>query len=611
MSNDKNRKGISSFDNNERLYLLVAYLLANPGYVSLIDLTEFLHYSRTTILTDISKAKSFLKKYNIEITYDRTKGYSLNGSSDQQMKIANHLIFENMELVSRDDFEMAISNNKLIKFVKIFIIQFEKEFKAKFSDSYFDSLVILIAIILLRNCGKNFIGVEADSFVEQTYEYKYIKNYLQTHGKNIQIGWLKWITIEFLSANVYLKQKIQLNENDRKIVTFVHQMVESFKSQTLVDIPNQMQFEHRLVNHLRPACFRVKYDLSTIAIVNMNIDENTKILADIIHQQIKPVEEWLGTPFPEAEIKLLAVYFGTNLIDNISTSTDLPRYHAVVVCSNGIILSQILMKELKKLFPELKIILALSAREFTETNLDFDVVFSTIPLSTTKKQYIITPNMSNQRKVELRYRVLNDLGISKLDSKVDDVIDVLKNYISSSEITKLREKIRLALVDTDEIGVNKSLPNLMYYIDKDAIILKNEFISWSEAIDLSTKPLMNKHKITQGYVDILKKDTDTPTNYSFLGKSMAIPHSKPENGVYSDGIGFLVSRKGILFPGGRVIHLVVPIAVLEGKKHYKAINQLAKIATNEKVIKKFLKADSTEDVYSILASYVESGDDKK
>ncbi len=92
---------------------------------------------------------------------------------------------------------------------------------------------------------------------------------------------------------------------------------------------------------------------------------------------------------------------------------------------------------------------------------------------------------------------------------------------------------------------------------------------------------------------------------------MAIPHSKPENGVYSDGIGFLVSRKGILFPGGRVIHLVVPIAVLEGKKHYKAINQLAKIATNEKVIKKFLKADSTEDVYSILASYVESGDDKK
>ncbi|MBA5845080.1 PTS sugar transporter subunit IIA, partial [Escherichia coli] len=62
---------------------------------------------------------------------------------------------------------------------------------------------------------------------------------------------------------------------------------------------------------------------------------------------------------------------------------------AVVVCPNGLSISRWMEKTLRSLFPEIFFYQAMSIREFEQTKLGYDIVFSAVPLSTDKKFFLI------------------------------------------------------------------------------------------------------------------------------------------------------------------------------------------------------------------------------
>ncbi|MCU9789832.1 transcriptional antiterminator, partial [Enterococcus faecalis] len=95
----------------------------------------------------------------------------------------------------------------------------------------------------------------------------------------------------------------------------------------------------------------------------------------------------------------------------------------VIVCQNGVVVSKLMMENLKKLFPELHFIASLSKRDFYKYEEDYDLVFSTTPLNTDMNQYIVDPIMTYNQQIQLRYNVLNKLGLNKVDSDVDKLIN--------------------------------------------------------------------------------------------------------------------------------------------------------------------------------------------
>ncbi|MCT6847123.1 MAG: PTS sugar transporter subunit IIA, partial [Lactobacillus helsingborgensis] len=411
------------------------------------------------------------------------------------------------------------------------------------------------------------------------------------------------------------KNNSEYSPDEIELFGFVHQIVEGFKSRTLVNIQDQSRFEKRLLNHLRPACFRVKYRLPSIETLNLDNDKDEQLLVNIIKDLIKPLEQWIGTKFSEDEVKLLTYYFGYLLFDNAnSQKISNAKYNAVVVCSNGIIMSNILIKILKNIFPEISFLGTMSSREFSESDHDFNVVFSNMPLKTKLHNYIVKPNMTSTEKTTLRYRVLKDLGLEKVDYQLNALLNLIAKYAKVDNEAKLRNEIISILLSDYEKNDRKGedageLPNLLNYIKEKYIkVISSKKTDWKDALYQALEPLIEDNKVEDQYYFELVDQISNRYNYSFLGQDMAIPHAVPEKGIKDDGISLLISHYPIKLPYGKKVRIIAPIAFFHMDRYLNAINQLADLSTNDREINKLLNTNTSEQAFTILKEYVERGE---
>ena len=591
----------------DRKVLIITYLILKTSYVSLNHLTSFLKYSKTTVISDIKEAQKFVKRNNLEIIYNRVEGYSLKGEKDDIYKLATKLFLNNPNLITSDLIISITKNRTIAKKATVLILDIEEKFKATFSDIYFKALNNLFQTILYRsqnsNCKSN---CPSDPFITETNEYKFLKTY--SGLENLDNVDLKWLVLEILASNVYDKTNLQYGSDEVKILHFIHQIVEGFKQKTLVQIDDQKQFEKRLMNHLRPACYRVKYELPNIEKLELNNSENHQILFQIIKNLIRPLEDWIGKTFPKGEVQLLTYYFGY-LLASTPENRDInkPIYKAIVVCSNGIIMSNILIKILKEILPELNFICTMSIREFNNSKERFDIVFTTLPLNTNKIQFVVKPNMNYSEKIGLRYRVLNQLKIEKTDKEINKLLELISRYANLTDNQILKADInRMLLKQNFDNSDNKKSHNLLSYLHPNYIVLnKDTNIEWKVALHKAIKPLLKDKKIEKRYEFELQRQINNPDNYSFLGTSISIPHSLPKTGILDSGIGFLVSKTPIEMPYNKTVNIIAPVAFSHTDNKLKAINQFTSLAMNKNIINKILSCKTSFEVYQIILKFVE------
>lgn len=607
---DKNSN--NNFPNKNRAELILLYLICNVDYVSLDDLTAIVHYSKTTILQDLKIAEQMVNKFHLNLKYNRSRGYFLQGSEDQILRLTTNIILQSSDNLAGNLLEKFAINKEIVKISLNLITRFEAKFQVSFSDKYFNNLKLLVQIIISRGlvCKS---GLKVDEFIAKTKEYQYLRKL--TELSNISDFYLKWIALEILSSNVFDKNNSEYSPDEIELFGFVHQIVEGFKSRTLVNIQDQSRFKKRLLNHLRPACFRVKYRLPSIETLNLDNDKDEQLLVDIIKDLIKPLEQWIGTKFSEDEVKLLTYYFGYLLFDNTnSQKINNAKYSAVVVCSNGIIMSNILIKILKNIFPEISFLGTMSSREFSESDHDFNIVFSNMPLKTKLRNYIVKPNMTSSEKTTLRYRVLKDLGLEKVDYQLNALLNLIAKYTKVDDEAKLRNEIISILLSDSEKNDRKSedtgkLPNLLSYIKEKYIkVISSKKTDWKDALYQALEPLIEDNKVEDQYYFELVDQISNRYNYSFLGQDMAIPHAVPEKGIKDDGISLLISHYPIKLPYGKKVRIIAPIAFFHMDRYLNAINQLANLSTNDREINKLLNTNTSEQAFTILKEYVERGD---
>lgn len=448
-----------TYSDLDRQTLILIYLCFNNDYVSLDHLMSFLKYSKATISNDTRMINLRIVDRKLKVSYTRLQGYSLRGNEADILCLATKLVLAHDTLLS--DAVVAAANPAKAepKLATTLVMDIEKKFKTKFSDKYFNALKVIVQIILARKLP----AIQTvDPFIADTSEYDYLRQCQALSSYNT--NYIQWIALEVLSANVYDKAKTDYSPRDLKLLSYIHQMVAQFTAKTLVRLDESAAFELRLLNHLRPACYWVKFGLPSAGLVELAADQNNAILKDIMVHLVRPLEDWLGKPFPDQEVQLLTYYFGYLLTDKFGTSRD-RKYKAVVVCSNGIIISKILLRQLNIIFPELNFLFTMSAREFESYRKNVDVVFSTVPLTTRTMQYLVTSNMSNTRKLELRYRVLNDLGLRKVDHKVQRIMQLIAKYADIKDLEKLQQGIeRLLMTDDESQELEPQLPNLLAYV---------------------------------------------------------------------------------------------------------------------------------------------------
>lgn len=81
-------------------------------------------------------------------------------------------------------------------------------------------------------------------------------------------------------------------------------------------------------------------------------------------------------------------------------------------------------------------------RDFYKFEADYDLVFTTTPLKSSMLQFMIEPIMTYQQQISLRYRVLSDLGITKVDRAMDELLTIIRKYANITNPVSLREELQ-------------------------------------------------------------------------------------------------------------------------------------------------------------------------
>lgn len=320
-----------------------------------------------------------------------------------------------------------------------------------------------------------------------------------------------------------------------------------------------------------------------------------------IRQSIRPLENLIGKKISDDEIKLISFYFGSELSFGTSQRAFIKK-RAVVICTNGIVTAKIMKDNLTRLFPEINFVKTGSAREFANFDLNYDLVFSTIPLDTKKLLYVIDPVMEKEQELNLKKKVLLDLGIESVDLQVEQIVHIVQRNADVKDINELKSELSryMSTPRSEKVGVKQNRLNILDYVKSKYIRFTDGNISWEQALRQAAKPLVLDDIVSKDYVNELVTQISNPNSYSFLRGMIAIPHAIPKLGANDNGFGFLISKKPIEFPGHPNVLIIVPIAITGEQDYMSAINQLMLLADNEVLMKRLRHTNSTRIVTKLL-----------
>lgn len=135
---------------------------------------------------------------------------------------------------------------------------------------------------------------------------------------------------------------------------------------------------------------------------------------------------------------------------------------------------------------------------------------------------------------------------------------------------------------------------------KNNIEVIDEVSDWKEAIRIAAAPLKNHGFIKEEYINSMVKNIIDNGPYIIIMPGIAIPHSRPEDGVLKTGVSLLKLLKSVRFPEDKDVELIIVLAANDSDVHLELIAELADLLMEDEAVKKLFSAKSKGEVLDCL-----------
>ncbi|WP_239752760.1 PTS sugar transporter subunit IIA [Mammaliicoccus sp. J-M40] len=138
-------------------------------------------------------------------------------------------------------------------------------------------------------------------------------------------------------------------------------------------------------------------------------------------------------------------------------------------------------------------------------------------------------------------------------------------------------------------------------IKEQSILLNQEASTWEEAVRIAANPLVNSGAIQERYVDAIIESTKRYGPYYVLMEGMAMPHARPEDGVYRNAFSLLTFKEGVPFSDGKLASVFVVLAATSSEIHTSiAIPQIVAVFDTPDIIAKLMNVTCEQEVLEII-----------
>lgn len=606
----------STYQENEQVYtayqrahLILLMLFSEEEGLSLNHFSIDLEVSKNTILNDIKKLKELLQPYEVNLKYSRTNGYYLAGSEFEIRRLLMRLIDKvfTMHIAQSDIVKSLSIIDEKIELINKQITKIEQYLDRKFIDQSTQTLPYKLYLILRRINHDKIVSSFSIGYddLSDTKEYQ-ATEILTSNYPNIPRQEKLFITLQLLSTSVQWSDVSDV-QHIPELKKALIDMIVQFEKITFIKFKDRDSLINQLMLHMEPAFYRIRYQLSDVEGLENSLKEDYKELFHLVKLSSKPLEKFFGQSLPENEIAYLTILIGGSLRRQDEEIEQ--KVKAVVVCTQGTSISQLMLQELRSVFPEFIFLDALSLRDFNQYELDFDIVFSPMHIMTTKKLYITKTILTAQEKHELRQHVFGQLNNTmETEIQVEKMISAIREHATIHNESELFKIVKAQFEDTyayssvkaSTLSINSTL-NLQDFLPTNHINFVERVTDIEEAIQLTANPLVRMKYVDPLYIDKMHAAFDD--TYMVINQNIAIPHADGDQVVHRTAMSMLILKEPLELSTGLKVHIFVAIAATDKFKHLRPLLQLRDMSQDDEAIQQIVQTDSKIDVYKIIQHF--------
>ena len=135
---------------------------------------------------------------------------------------------------------------------------------------------------------------------------------------------------------------------------------------------------------------------------------------------------------------------------------------------------------------------------------------------------------------------------------------------------------------------------------KNAIALQQEANSWEDAIRQAGQLLINTGKIKESYIEATIRNIHELGPYILIAPNVALPHSRPEDGVVEQGISVLTLKEAVQFDPEKPFRIVICLAAIDQNLHIEMLQKISEVIADEALVDQLLNATSVDEIYNMF-----------
>lgn len=125
--------------------------------------------------------------------------------------------------------------------------------------------------------------------------------------------------------------------------------------------------------------------------------------------------------------------------------------------------------------------------------------------------------------------------------------------------------------------------------------------NWEEAVRVAAKPLTADMSVTNQYVEAMINNIKKFGTYIVVAPKVAMPHSRPENGVNKNCLALLKINEGVFFGDeDEKVYLIFVLGAVDSNSHIETLTQLMDVIDDEEKIDALAEAESVNEILEII-----------
>lgn len=605
----------------DRVNIILVDLLQERDFIKIDDIAKKLDVSRGTIIKDLQVVKKWMSERGLKLESVPNHGIKVAGEEKHLRKAIIELIAKRVDTGKILEFfrsSMQTNENPIIDekignlfpdidlaFIQDCIKSAEKELDSTFTDEAYSNLIMHIAIAVKRiQLGRDIvIPAEELYLLENTKEFTVAKKMAESLEEHfmikIPIGEIGYTTVHLLGSSISIMRKNE-REDWIKIEILAFDLIRAVSNRINIDLIGDKQLFDGLVEHLRPAIYRARHNITLKNPILNRIKQNYGELFEIVGENLRCIDGYAKILCNDDEIGYLTMHFGA-AIEKLRLFGKF-KIDVLIVCGTGLGTAQLLSARIRQLF-DVNIAGTAALHQIKDIleNKHVDLIIATVPVAIEGVKSVTVNALLTDADIALLKEHIKEINGSQ--SAIDHIVNVVKRSCNVLDYNKLVNGLSELLNGGDiEFSKGVAQPMLKDILKEEYIELDADVKDWEEAVRLGGGILERNGAVEGRYVDAMVDAVKEMGPYIVIAPGIAMPHARPDCGVYKIALSLVVLKNPVNF-GNRnndPVSMVISLCAVDHSAHLRALQDLMAFLGDEFFISLVLNSRDKKEILKYI-----------